>query len=128
MDLSSHLISFVILTKAWASRAKVSELLFAKSPRRLGRYDNTEYDTLAPQEKLLVNGMAHQGLATVQMLLPGGMEAIKDLIASVRQSADAVPSTQIQSDPIDIRTEVDSMHVTWFSIFQDAKCSFGIQS
>ena len=122
-----QLLDFVVLyqSKGWASYRKVSELLLAKTPDQYGRENVPDHDSLSPHEKLFVNVVGHQGLATIQMLLPGGMEAVKDLIATVREKVDAVPNAQILWDAEHIGTEADTMHVGWFSMFHDVKCGMG---
>lgn len=102
-----QLFNFLILLEAWASPLRITEFLLTKS-----RDDGTFFNGLSPQGKLFMCAMAHQGLATVQVLLPGGVDAIKDLTTSVRDMADAVPSTWILSRGYDIG---------WFSILDDVK-------
>ena len=65
--------------------------------------------------------VGHQGLATLQMLLPGRVECVKGLVATVREKADAMPDNQILFDGDDIGIKWDSMQVDWFSMFHDVK-------
>lgn len=43
------------------------------------------------------------------MLLPGGVDSVKGLVAAVQEKADAVPVTQIQYYADDIGCQADSM-------------------
>ena len=107
------------------TRQSLPHLLYdaAKPFAASARCSREDWARTAPtRDQLAVRILEHQGLHTLRLLLPGGVEAKKDMIADVQEKVEMVPLHRIDTHPnIDENEDLSG----WYSMMNDAMICLG---